>query len=301
MQNKFITILLLCLMALLPIGCNGNNQNAAGLGEDARYFQDEANDMYLSSEATDIPSQNFPHTKPVKIQEAKFDFVIDDSQLHPREIYDLNQNLDSATLQERLRTLLRNNLPERQRPDQAAPEETEPQAPEPEQPEPAEEETPTPEPEPEEQPQAPEPQPEEAEEPEQDEPQEVTDGIRQEERQVVELTNNHRREAGLSDLQLDTELSAVARRKSTDMAQNNYFSHTSPTYGSPFDMIRDHGISYNAAGENIAQGQRSAEEVVQAWMDSPGHRENIMNGNYTHIGVGYDPSGHHWTQMFISR
>jgi uncharacterized protein YkwD len=85
------------------------------------------------------------------------------------------------------------------------------------------------------------------------------------------------------------------------MQENNYFSHTSPTYGSPFDMIRDFDISYNSAGENIAQGQRSPEEVVQAWMNSEGHRANIMNGDYTHIGVGYNESGNYWTQMFISK
>ena len=70
------------------------------------------------------------------------------------------------------------------------------------------------------------------------------------------------------------------------MQKNNYFSHTSPTYGSPFDMMRDQGVSYKSAGENIAQGQRTPQEVVQAWMNSEGHRRNILNSNYTHIGVG---------------
>ncbi len=80
------------------------------------------------------------------------------------------------------------------------------------------------------------------------------------------------------------------------MKNKNYFDHTSPTYGSPFDMMKSFGISYKAAGENIAMGQKTPEQVVQAWMDSPGHRANIMNSSFTHIGVGYVASGNYWTQ-----
>ena len=100
---------------------------------------------------------------------------------------------------------------------------------------------------------------------------------------------------------MDTQLSQVAQTKSQDMQKNGYFSHTSPTYGSPFDMMRDFGVSYRTAGENIAQGQRTPQEVVNAWMNSAGHRQNILNGNFTHIGVGYETSGNHWTQMFIGK
>lgn len=121
------------------------------------------------------------------------------------------------------------------------------------------------------------------------------------ERQVVQLTNAERAKAGLAPLQIDEELSRVAREKSRDMAVNRYFSHTSPTYGSPFDMMRSYGINYRAAGENIAKGQRSPQEVVNAWMNSQGHRENIMSPNFTHIGVGHVESGNHWTQMFIGK
>ncbi|WP_096154444.1 MULTISPECIES: CAP domain-containing protein [Bacillus] len=120
------------------------------------------------------------------------------------------------------------------------------------------------------------------------------------EQKVVELTNAERAKHGLSPLNLDTELSKVAREKSKDMKQNNYFSHTSPTFGSPFDMMRQFGISYRTAGENIAMGQRSPEEVVTAWMNSEGHRANILNGNFTHIGVGH-VEGNYWTQMFIGK
>ena len=92
---------------------------------------------------------------------------------------------------------------------------------------------------------------------------------------VVDLTNEQRRKNGLQNLQPDTALSNVAQEKSNDMQAKNYFSHTSPTYGSPFDMMRDFGVTYRSAGENIAMGQRSAEEVVNAWMNSEGHRKNI--------------------------
>lgn len=119
--------------------------------------------------------------------------------------------------------------------------------------------------------------------------------------QVIQLTNAERVRAGLPALQADTQLSSVAKKKSQDMQANNYFSHTSPTYGSPFDMMRDFGVTYRTAGENIAQGQRTPQEVVQAWMNSEGHRKNILSSEFTHIGVGYEATGHHWTQMFIGK
>ncbi|MFD1020782.1 CAP domain-containing protein [Thalassobacillus hwangdonensis] len=121
------------------------------------------------------------------------------------------------------------------------------------------------------------------------------------EQQVVELTNQKRQENGLQPLKVDTELSKVAREKSRDMAQNGYFSHNSPTYGSPFDMMKQFGIDYRTAGENIAKGQRSPQEVVNAWMNSEGHRKNILSSDFTHIGVGYVENGNVWTQQFIGK
>lgn len=121
------------------------------------------------------------------------------------------------------------------------------------------------------------------------------------EQEVVKLTNAEREKQGLAALKIDTELSKVARIKSQDMKDKNYFDHNSPTYGSPFDMMKQFGISYKTAGENIAQGQQTPAEVVQAWMNSQGHRENIMNPNYTHIGLGYEESGNYWTQLFIGK
>ncbi|WP_082153604.1 SafA/ExsA family spore coat assembly protein [Bacillus sp. LL01] len=124
------------------------------------------------------------------------------------------------------------------------------------------------------------------------------------EEQVATLVNQERAKHGLKPLKLNWELSRVARYKSQDMIDKRYFSHTSPTYGSPFDMIRNFGISYRTAGENIAAGQKTPQEVMNAWMNSEGHRKNILSSQYTEIGVGYAKGGqygHYWTQMFISR
>jgi uncharacterized YkwD family protein len=121
------------------------------------------------------------------------------------------------------------------------------------------------------------------------------------ERQVVELVNIERQKNGLAPLALDSSISNVARIKSKDMSDNNYFAHQSPTYGSAGDMLTQHGIRYSAWGENIAAGQRTPEEVVSAWMNSPGHRANILASHFTKIGVGYVNNGRpHWTQMFTN-
>ena len=128
----------------------------------------------------------------------------------------------------------------------------------------------------------------------------VDSSINSFETRVVELTNVERAKQGLAALKIDSELSKVAKLKSQDIQSEGYFDHNSPTYGSPFDMMKQFGISYRGAGENIAKGQRTPEEVVTAWMNSEGHRKNIM-GNFTHIGVGYLSTGNVWTQMFISK
>lgn len=118
------------------------------------------------------------------------------------------------------------------------------------------------------------------------------------EREVIRLVNERRAENGLPPLTYDWQLSRVARYKSQDMKDNGYFSHTSPVYGSPFQMIKSFGISYRTAGENIAKGYRTPKAVVDGWMNSPGHRANILNKSFTKIGVGYVAAGHYWTQMF---
>ena len=123
--------------------------------------------------------------------------------------------------------------------------------------------------------------------------------VTQYEQEVIRLVNEIRVQNGLSALTYNWELSRVARYKSQDMVDNRYFSHTSPTYGTPFQMIRSFGLSYRSAGENIAYGQRTPHAVVNAWMNSSGHRANILSSSYTQIGVGYVANGHYWTQMFI--
>ena len=119
------------------------------------------------------------------------------------------------------------------------------------------------------------------------------------ENEVVRLVNIERGKQGLKPLASDWQLSRVARYKSQDMRDKGYFSHTSPTYGSPFEMMKSFGISYRTAGENIARGQKTPSAVVNAWMNSSGHRANILNSSFTKIGVGYVKDGNYWTQMFI--
>lgn len=122
------------------------------------------------------------------------------------------------------------------------------------------------------------------------------------EAEVVRLINIERTKRGLSALKVNWQLSRVARYKSQDMIDRNYFSHTSPTYGSPFDMMEAFGLRFSAAAENIAYGQRTAAEVVSAWMNSPGHRANILSGSYSETGVGAAKKANgtlYWTQMFI--
>jgi len=117
--------------------------------------------------------------------------------------------------------------------------------------------------------------------------------------QVVQLVNAIRQQYGLSALTENTALSAVAQAKAQDMRDNHYFSHTSPTYGTPFEMMTSFGIRYQTAGENIAMGYSSPQAVVDAWMNSAGHRANILSASYTQIGVGYTADGGYWSQMFI--
>lgn len=119
------------------------------------------------------------------------------------------------------------------------------------------------------------------------------------ENEVIRLVNVQRSQNGLSPLTANWELSRVARYKSQDMADNRYFSHTSPTYGTPFQMMKSFGLRFRTAGENIAYGQRTPQAVVNAWMNSSGHRANILNASYTQIGVGYVAGGNYWTQMFM--
>jgi uncharacterized YkwD family protein len=122
--------------------------------------------------------------------------------------------------------------------------------------------------------------------------------------EVLNIVNKERTSRGLSALKLNMEVSKVATIKSQDMIDKGYFAHNSPTYGSPFDMMKKFGITYKSAGENIAMGQKTPQEVMTAWMNSEGHRKNILNSSFTEIGIGIakDKNGRlYWTQMFIGR
>ncbi len=123
------------------------------------------------------------------------------------------------------------------------------------------------------------------------------------EKEVFDLINAKRTAARLSALKVDAELQNVARAKAEDMVKNNYFSHTSPTYGSPFDMMKSFGVSYKTAGENIA-GNSSNTGAVNAWMNSEGHKANILNSSFNYTGVAVVKSskyGKIFVQMFIGK
>ena len=158
------------------------------------------------------------------------------------------------------------------------------------QPGPKPEEPKQPEPKPEE-PKLPEPKPEEPKQP-------GTHQLTADELKLINLINSERTKAGLKPLAIDYNLSRVARIKSEDMRANNYFSHTSPTYGSPFQMMKGFGITYKSAAENIARTY-SVESAHNGFMNSEGHRKNILTPGFTHVGVGI--SGNYYTEMFISK
>lgn len=120
--------------------------------------------------------------------------------------------------------------------------------------------------------------------------------------EVLRLVNQERVKSGLQTLKANWQASRVARIKSQDMINNGYFGHTSPIYGSPFKMLESYGLKFSAAAENIAKGQRTAQEVMNAWMNSPGHRANILGKSFTELGVGAakDSNGTlYWTQLFL--
>lgn len=133
--------------------------------------------------------------------------------------------------------------------------------------------------------------------------QDTLSGYSADEKELLSLINTQRKAYGLPELSFDSELQRVAKAKAQDLVANNYFSHTSPTYGSPFDMMKSFGITYKTAGENIA-GNSSLSGAVDAWMNSTGHRENILNNAYNYTGIGIVDSpkyGKIIVQMFIGK
>lgn len=276
MRSKSKWLYLLSLLMVMLVGCNG--------AEDDMSQGALSDDGMISAAATDQTSKEFPHTKAICIEPAKYEYVVEKGT-QPKQGGDVRKPQNGggtpeppADTNQVPTTDNRAAGPEMATREEAAPQTQAPTtggreertAPKETTPEPARTEN---------------------------APQTVSAA----ERKVVELTNVERRNNGLPDLQLHAKLSGVARTKSEDMRTSDYFSHTSPTHGSPFDMIRDNGISYQSAGENIARGQQTPEQVVQSWMNSTGHRKNILSSDFTHIGVGYDENGHFWTQMFIKQ
>ena len=131
----------------------------------------------------------------------------------------------------------------------------------------------------------------------------TTTAMTTDEKEVFDLINNQRTQNGLSALKLDTETLRVARIKAQDMVDNNYFSHNSPTYGSPFQMLNRFKISYKTAGENIA-GNSSNSSAVTAWMNSSGHKANILNSSFNYTGIGVVKSSRYgkvYVQIFLGK
>jgi len=129
----------------------------------------------------------------------------------------------------------------------------------------------------------------------------TTAGLTADEQRMLNLVNSERAKMGLSALRANLKVTEVARLKARDMIAKNYFSHTSPTYGSPFDMMKQFGVSYRYAGENLA-GAPGTDIAHTNLMNSPGHRANILNGNYREVGIGIikgGPYGMMFVQMFI--
>jgi len=119
--------------------------------------------------------------------------------------------------------------------------------------------------------------------------------------QVVDLTNAERAKAGCPPLAVDPRLTVAAQAHSSDMASADYFSHDSRDGRTPFQRVASAGYAFSVAAENIAAGQRTPRDVTTGWMNSPGHRANILNCSLVHIGVGYATGGAYgtyWTQDF---
>lgn len=120
--------------------------------------------------------------------------------------------------------------------------------------------------------------------------------------QVLNLVNLERKKSGLKPIILSNDLNKIAFFKAEDMAKNSYFSHTSPKYGSTLNLLKKNKINYSHAGENIACGQKNPIQVMESWMKSPGHRKNILNPNYTEMGIAIDSEGKfNWAQLFIKK
>ncbi|MRG86871.1 CAP domain-containing protein [Salinibacillus xinjiangensis] len=261
MMKKRLLVSVISLLLLILAACNTE--------EGAREQQNQ--DDNISSINTSENSKSYPHTQPIKIQDAKYKFIrVEREQQHRQQQQtDMQQNWQAPQQNQQQQQQIQQQQDQNQQAQQQQQQQNQQQ--------------------------------DQNQTNQQQEQANQTQGLSEFESKVVELTNAERSKEGLPKLKADTSLSNVARKKSQDMQAKGYFSHTSPTYGSPFDMMRDFGIDYQSAAENIAKGQRTPEEVVNSWMNSSGHRKNIMNSEFTHIGVGLEKNGYYWTQMFIKK
>lgn len=119
-------------------------------------------------------------------------------------------------------------------------------------------------------------------------------------KQVLKLTNDYRAQNGLAELKWDADLAAVGQMHCDDMSARDYFAHKTPEGVDPFQRMDAYGIKYKWAGENLGKGYKTPEEVLQGWIDSPDHRENLLNPNFEYLGVGYNENGNYWAQEFAS-
>lgn len=131
---------------------------------------------------------------------------------------------------------------------------------------------------------------------------EPTPQINTQKQKMLDLINAERSKIGITPLSTDAKVMEVAQIKSEDMVKNSYFSHTSPTYGSPFDMLSKFGVTFHGAAENIALNS-SVENAHAALMASEGHRKNLLNASYSYIGIGItdSPKGKVFVQMFVKK
>lgn len=124
------------------------------------------------------------------------------------------------------------------------------------------------------------------------------------EQEIIRLTNIERQKIGAPPVIMDKNLMKFARQKAQDMADNNYFNHISPNLGAPVDVVKSNNISFNCVSENISAGQKTPQSVVEAWLNSPTHRENLLNPELKYIGVGMGINSnskfhYYWSQQFI--
>ena len=127
--------------------------------------------------------------------------------------------------------------------------------------------------------------------------------LTEEEQEVLNLINKNREERGIKTLKTYSKLQQIAKLKAVDIVTNNYFSHNSPTLGTPFEMLKSYGIDYKISGENLA-GNINSERAVNAWMNSSGHKANILNSSFNYTGIGVVNSskyGKIFVQMFIGK